>query len=136
MIRNDCGITAGLRSIPAAGVRRSSSGSNGHLHRIRAYAALISFINSLTVSLFALIPGQQIGTTSVVVACLGLVFVLGALLSLVRLRHVRWPTVRDATFLAGLAVVFGYELDAGIRVMDQPGDFSSVETIATMVVIC
>ena len=48
-------------------------------------------------------------------AIIGLLFVTAALLSLIRLRQVRWGTARDAVFLVFLAVVFFFELTSGIR---------------------
>jgi hypothetical protein len=106
------------------------------VHRIRANAALIAFNNALAVSLFALIPGEKIGWTSLVVSILGLLFVAASLLSFVRLRQVRWGTARDAVFLVFLAVVFVIQLVSGIDVMQQPGDSGAVETIAFLVVAC
>ena len=116
--------------------RLSSDGATAQIHRIRAVAALTAFVNALSVSLFALIPGHKIGPTSVAVAATGLLFVAAALLSLVRLRHVRWATVRDAIFLIGLAVVFVLQLIAGLAVTADPADSGDVNTIAVLVVCC
>ena len=106
------------------------------VHRIRAVAALTAFINAISVSLFALIPGQKIGITSVVVAGTGLLFVAASLLSLARVRHLRWSTVRDAVFLIGLAVVFILQMVSGLGVIADPGNSGDVNTIAVLVVCC
>ena len=87
-------------------------------------------------SLFALIPGDRVGPTAVVVAPLGLAFVTASLLSLVRLHQLRWSTVRDAVFLLGLAVVFVVQLIDGAAVIVQPVSPGTVNTIATLVAVC
>jgi len=66
----------------------------------------------------------------------GVFFVAAALLSLVRLRQVRWATVRDAIFLVGLVVVFVLQLMAGLAVNADPADSGDVNTIAVLVVCC
>jgi hypothetical protein len=106
------------------------------VHRIRAVAALTAFTNAIAVSLFALIPGEKIGITSVVVAATGLLFVAASMLSLVRLRQVRWATVRDAVFLVGLGVVFVLQFVEGLGVIADPANSGDVNTIAILVVCC
>ncbi len=123
-------------AISVSAERLAKAEAAGQVHRVRAYAALLAFNNALAVSLFALVPGEKIGMTATVVACLGLVFVLASLLSLARLRDVRLATARDAVFLAGLVVVFAYQLAAGLDVIGRPGDSGSVDTIAILVVVC
>jgi hypothetical protein len=110
--------------------------ADGQLHRIRAVAALTAFTNTLSVSLFSLIPGQKIGWAAVSVAAVGLTFVAASLLSLIRLRQVRWSTVRDGLFLVGLAVTFVIQLVNGADVEAHPGDSGAVDTIAILVVVC
>jgi hypothetical protein len=121
-------------TVSAERLAREKPGSQ--VHRIRAAAALIAFTNALAVSLFSLIPGQKIAVTSVVVAAFGLLFVAAALLSLLRLRQLRWAAVRDALFLLGLAVVFVIQLDEGISLIADPANSGDVNTIAILVVCC
>lgn len=121
-------------SVSVERLAREKTGAQ--LHRIRAVAALTAFTNALAVSLFSLIPGHKIGPTSVVVAAIGLVFVAGALLSLFRLRLLRWATIPDAFFLLGLGVVFVVQLTDGLGMIANPGDSGDVDTIAILVVCC
>jgi hypothetical protein len=123
-------------AISVSAERLAREGEGAQAYRIRAAAALTAFINALVVSLFALIPGQKIGPTATAVAASGLVFVTATLLSLIRARGVRWSTTRDALFLFGLVVVFVVQLIQGVDVITQPRDYSAVNTIAVLVVIC
>jgi hypothetical protein len=110
--------------------------AEAQIHRIRAAAALTAFTNALVVSLLSLIPGHKIGPAAVAVAGTGLVFLIAALLSLIRVRPVRWKMVRDALFLVGLAVTFIIQLIEGASVIAQPGNSGDVDTIAILVVVC
>jgi hypothetical protein len=122
-------------AISVAAGRLAHPEASGQLHRIRALAALTSFTNALSVSLFALLPGEKIGVTALVVAVIGLAFVTASLLSLIRLRQVRWSTVRDGFFLVSLAATFIYQFIAGLSVANQPGDSGSVDAIAILVIV-
>jgi hypothetical protein len=123
-------------AISVAGPRLAKAEVSGQIHRIRANAALTSFVNALVVSLFSLIPGHKIGPTASIMAVLGLVFVVAALLSLFRLRMMRWSILRDALFLFGLAYTFYIQLTSGLDVVSYPRDADAVENIAIVVVIC
>jgi hypothetical protein len=106
------------------------------LHRIRASAALTAFTNALVVSLFALIPGTNIGPASVVVGALGVLFVSASLLSLIRQGQVHWGTLRDALFLVALVFTFVAQLIEGAKIIARPHDPSAVDTIGVLVVVC
>jgi hypothetical protein len=115
---------------------RLTQAEGGQIHRIRAVAALTAFTNALVVSLFALIPGHKIGPAATAVAASGLVFIGAVLLSLIRLRQVRWSVARDMLFLVGLAVVFAVQLVTGLAVLAQPRNPGDVNEIAILVICC
>jgi hypothetical protein len=123
-------------AISVSGERLASRENASQILRIRAYAALTGFINALVVSLFALIPDGGIGTTSVVVAIIGLLFVMAALLSLIRVRHLRWATWRDALFLVGQSIVFVLQLIYGAELRGPSGNPGAANGIAFLVVAC
>ncbi len=123
-------------AISVSAERLTREGGGAQVHRIRALAAFTAFTNALSISLFALIPGHKIGPTSVSVAAAGLIFLTSSLLSLVRLGLVRWAVVRDALFLATLAIVFVCQLAEGVGVTGDPGNTGDVDTIAILVVCC
>ena len=105
-------------------------------HRVRASAALTAFINALTVSLFALVPGDQVGGAALVVGLLGLLFVVASLLSLVRVRRSQPRELRDALFLVGLVITFVLQFVFGLLVVMHPSDSGSVTGIAILVIVC
>jgi hypothetical protein len=116
--------------------RLTRKGAGAQIHRIRASAALTAFSNALVVSLFALIPGQKIAWAAASGGVGGLMFIAAALLSLIRLRQVRWSTVRDALFLLGLGLIFVFQLIEASDVFASPGDSGAVNTIAILLVLC
>lgn len=121
-------------SVSSERLARAKPGAQ--FHRVRASAALTGFTNALAVSLFALVPGQKIGMAAAVVAIVGLAFVTASLLSLIRLRQVRWGTLREGLFLVGLVVTFVVQLIEGVEVIIQPDNSGAVNTIAILVIVC
>ncbi len=115
---------------------RLSRQGESHIHRVRAAAALTAFVNALTVSLFALIPGHKIGWVALVLGILGLAFITASLLFLVRARGLRWRHAHDVAFLVGLMATFVAQLVSGLQVRAHPDDAGTVRTIAVLVVIC
>jgi hypothetical protein len=123
-------------AISVSSGRLAQDKAGAQLHRIRALAALTAFTNALSVSLLSLVPGHKIGPTALVVAVLGLLFVVTSVLSLARLRQVHWGTVRDALFLLGLAVAFVVQLTQGYDIIVQPDNPGAVNTVAIVIVVC
>ncbi|HEY1345477.1 MAG TPA: hypothetical protein VGF54_10860 [Streptosporangiaceae bacterium] len=123
-------------AISVASGRLAASAAGAQLHRVRAAGALTAFTNALAVSLFALIPGHKIGPAAVAVAVGGLVFVMAALLSLIRSRQARPDSLHDVLFLLGLVATFVIQLIQGAAVIARPDDTGAVSTIAVLVIVC
>jgi hypothetical protein len=115
---------------------RPGSDMGSQTHRVRASAALTSFTNALTVSLFALVPGIELRWPAFVVGVLGLLFVAGSLLSLRRLRHTHPVAPRDTVFLAGLLATFGLQLYYALRLLSNAHDVGAARGIAVIVIVC
>lgn len=99
------------------------------MQRVRASAALTSFTNALAVSLFALAPGVGLDWTALIVSLVGLLFVSASVLSLRRVSRVQAVATRDALFLVGLAVTFGFQLWFGLRVTMRSSDTGAADGI-------
>ena len=67
---------------------------------------------------------------------LGEVFVFASLLSLYRLREEQPGQYRESLFLIGIAIVFGFQLMAGIELINHPESVGDVRTLAILVVVC
>jgi hypothetical protein len=107
--------------------------------RVRARAALTAFTNALTVSLWALVPGNGLAWASIAVGTIGVLFVLGSALSVRRLAHIHRShthRVRDLTFLVTQAVVFGLQIVTGIRLAVHPHAASIADDIAELLIVC
>jgi hypothetical protein len=104
--------------------------------RVRASAARTAFLNALVVSLFALVPGIGIGWTALIVSIVGLLFVVAALLSLLRVRRSQPGAIRDAAFLIWLVVTLAAQLIAGVVAILHPHDRNPVQTIGILVIVC
>jgi hypothetical protein len=123
-------------AISIAADRLATAKAETHVHRVRALAALCSFVNALVVSLVALLPGQNVGAAVFIVAVVGLALVAASLTSMVRLGQLRGRHKRESLFLAGLLVLFAFQLVVAVLAMNRPHDEQVVGTIAVLVLIC
>ena len=105
-------------------------------HGVRAAAALTAFTNALAVSLFGLIPGLNLGGTATAVSIVGLLFIAGALTSVLPAWRAKRLALNDVSYLVGLLAVFVIQLLAGLGLDRRAGDVSDVRTICVLVIVC
>jgi len=105
-------------------------------HSLRAAATLTAFSNALTVALFGLIPGLDVGGAATVVAIVGLLFVAGSIVRVVPAYRSGRIRIADVSFLVALLVVFVIQLIAGIDLERNASSASDLRTICVLVVVC
>ena len=106
------------------------------VHSVRAAATLTAFTNALTVVLFGLIPGYDVGDPAMIIAIVGLLFVAGALLRVFPGWRAKRIRLLDLVFLVGLLVVFVIQLIAGIGLARHRSDGGDLTTICVLVIVC
>lgn len=117
---------------------RITAADADQVSRVRARAALSAFTNALTVSLWALVPGDGLAWSSIAVGVIGVMFVLASALSVRRLAHAqasRSGHLRDLTFLVIQIVVFALQVVCGIRLAVQPHAHGIATDIADLLIV-
>ncbi len=101
---------------------------------VRASVAFSALTDALVVSLFALIPGIDLGSVAVVVAGAGLASCAGLGIVLVRsgqIRHLH----RQLRLLVAQAVAFGVQMVAGVELLGDTHQTSAVRSLAVLTVV-
>ncbi len=112
------------------------STQNGPLDRqVRATTSYLALLNSLVISLFALIPHQQIGIVVIVMSTLGLLITLGMLLTLIRSEGSSLIRFRHSIFILAGFILYGYESYFAIRLIQIPADNVSFYFLADLMVM-
>ncbi len=102
---------------------------------VRAAAALLSFVNALTVSLFSLVPGTHVGYPALVVGILGVAFSAGGVRSILASPSMRHRRRRHLVLTIGLGLTFGLEIVGGVDLLNHPGDTNSLDLISYLLIV-
>ncbi len=103
--------------------------------QVRAAASYIALLNPLVVSLFALIPHQQIGIVVIGMSTLGLLNTLGMTLTLIRYAGPSGAKLRHSLFILGGFFLYGYESYFAIRLIQSPADNVSLYFLADLLIM-
>jgi hypothetical protein len=102
------------------------------IRQVRAGAALVAFTNALSVSLFGLVPHNEIGYPAVVVGVGGLLFTLGGLRSILADPAARRRIRSQLALIVLLLGVFGFEIGAGINSILTPHTDAPIDVIGNV----
>jgi hypothetical protein len=104
------------------------------VQQVRAAASLLAFTNALAVSLFGMVPGNNIGYPAIVVAVIGILFTAAGSRSIfsssLPLRHVP----RQLALITLLLVTFAFELAGGIDLILNPHSASTADLLGNVLV--
>jgi hypothetical protein len=102
--------------------------------QVQAGVAITTLMNALIVALVALLPGQNLGTATVILAAVGLSVTTG--LIVLSLHH--WPGRRDLwglVIIPVLGVLYALQLRSGIDLLQHPSNPGPVHFQALLVII-
>ncbi len=90
------------------------------IRQLRAAAALLAFSNALSVSLFSLVPGTNIGYPSIALGVIGVAFTAASMRSIMTSPATLAQKNSQLSLITLLFLIFGTELIAGIIALSQP----------------
>ena len=90
------------------------------IRQLRAAAALLAFSNALSVSLFSLVPGTNVGYPSITLGVIGIAFTAAAMRSIVTSPATPAQKRGQLSLITLLLLIFGTELIGGIIALSQP----------------
>ncbi|HSZ40041.1 MAG TPA: hypothetical protein VK817_08795 [Trebonia sp.] len=115
--------------------RRSPSAEHpAVLEQTRAAASILTFTNALTVSLFALVPGNNTGYPATVMAVVGIIYTAAGTRSILASPLMRRHMLRQLELIAVLAAAFALELASGIYLVVHPRSTGAAELVSNLLV--
>jgi hypothetical protein len=102
--------------------------------QVRAAAAFSALVNALVITLFALLPGTNLGIVALITGVSGLGSTAG--IALFELRDAKLRQVREALLTALLVVLYGYQIDSAVRLLANAADTDALQGVAIIVVVC
>ncbi len=126
----------GLIFVAVSIVPESVADTNAPLERqIKAATAYIALLNPLIISLFALVPHQQIGFVVISMSIIGLLNTLSMTLTLLRNAGPLSTRFRNSFFILGGFFLYGYEAYFAIRLLRSPIDDVALYFLSDMLIM-
>jgi hypothetical protein len=120
----------GLLFVAVSLARRHESTSHlGVVQQIRAAASLLAFTSALAISLFGLVPGDNVGYPALVLGISGVTFTAASLRSIFESTHNRRLIGKQMGLIVLLLATFGFELGSGVALIGSPHSTSALEIL-------
>jgi hypothetical protein len=134
-IAGSAGALTGLLFVALSVAPRSRTGQRTDVIRqVRAAAALLAFTNALAVSLFGLVPHNEIGYPAAVFGVIGVLFTLGGLRSILADPVARTRIRGQIGLIVLLLAVFGIEVWTGVIAAANPDKTVPVDVLGNVLV--
>lgn len=104
------------------------------VREFRAAASLLAFINAFTVSLFGLVPGNNIGYPAIVLGVSGVFFTAAGMRTTLVLRDAKQRQRPQVILIAILLITFGVELAYGISLVIGPHRTGALDIIGDVLI--
>jgi hypothetical protein len=104
------------------------------IEQVRAAASIVAFTNALAVSLFGLVPGNNIGYPAATLAVIGIFFTAAGTRSIFSGHLPRQHMPRQLAFIALLLATFAFELAGGIALLLNPLDNGAAGLVSNLLV--
>jgi hypothetical protein len=120
----------GLLFVAVSLARRHESTSHlGVVQQIRAAASLLAFTSALAISVFGLVPGDNVGYPALVLGVIGVTFTAASLRSIFESTHNRRLIRKQMGLIVLLLATFGFELGSGVALIGAPHSRSALEIL-------
>ena len=104
------------------------------IEQVRATASIVAFTNALAVSLFGLVPGNNIGYPASVLAVIGIFYTAAGARSIFSSHVPRRHVLRQLQLIAILLAVFVSEFAGGIDLLVDPRSTGAGELVGNLLV--
>lgn len=104
--------------------------------QIKAGMAFSMLINALVLSLYALLPGENLPIAGLVLAIVGISSITGLAVLALRDRELRPRAVSIGVRFLGIASIFTLQLIGSLELGSRPHDTGPVSLDCTLVVVC
>jgi hypothetical protein len=126
----------GLIFVAVSIAPESVATSNAPLERqVKATTAYIALLNPLIISLFALVPHQQIGSAVLALSFIGLLNMLAMALTLLQNAEQKLARLRHSLFILAGFFLYGYETYFAVLLLRSPTDIFALYALADLLII-
>ena len=106
----------------------------GVIHQVRSAAALLAFTNALGISLFGLVPNNNVGYPAGAFGIIGTLFTLASVRSILADTRARARFVAQLSLIGGLLAVFISEIIYGVELIVHWSNHSALDTLGNLMI--